>query len=81
MPTGLTAADFLQPKTIVQLGYPPNRIDIITSISGVAFEAWEHRVNTMVDGIPVVVVGKEALLANKATTGRPKDRADLDALS
>ena len=36
---GLTAADFLQPGIVVQLGYPPNRIDLLTTISGASFEA------------------------------------------
>jgi hypothetical protein len=48
---GLTAADFLEPGTIIQLGYPPNRIDLITSLSGVTFApAWEQRVSAEVAG-------------------------------
>jgi hypothetical protein len=79
---GLTPADFLEPDTIIQLGYPPNRIDLITSLSGVTFApAWEQRVSAEVDGVTLVFVGKETLLANKAASGRPKDLADLDALS
>ena len=35
---GLTAADFLEPDTIIQLGYPPNRIDLLTTLSGVDFD-------------------------------------------
>ena len=79
---GLTASDFLEPETIVQLGYPPNRIDLVTSISGVAFaQAWERRVGEEVDGVVMPFLGREDLLANKAASGRPKDLADLDALS
>lgn len=79
---GLTAQDFLQPDTIVQLGYPPNCIDLITSVSGVTFsEAWEERVSIEVNDVTVSVIGKEALLVNKRASGRPKDIADIDALA
>jgi hypothetical protein len=79
---GLTAQDFLEPGKIIQLGHPPNRIDLLTSISGVSFaEAWEDRVADELDGLPVNFIGRQALLTNKAASGRPKDRADLDSLS
>jgi hypothetical protein len=78
---GLTAKDFLDAGTIIQLGYPPNRIDLVTSLSGVPFTtAWENRVADKIDGLNLVFVGKEELMANKAAAGRPKDLADLDAL-
>jgi predicted nucleotidyltransferase len=78
---GLTADDFTRPNQIVQLGFPPNRIDLLTSISGATFpEAWESRVGGELEGIAVTFVGKETLLVNKAASGRPKDMADLDAL-
>lgn len=79
---GLTSEDFLQPGIVVQLGYPPNRIDLLTGISGATFaEAWEKRVETEFDGLPMVFIDKSTLIANKAATGRPKDLADLDVLS
>jgi hypothetical protein len=79
---GLRAADFLHPDTIVQLGYPPNRIDLLTSISGIAFaDAWEGREAVEVEGMTLVFIGKEALLANKTASGRPKDIIDFNALS
>ncbi|HZP83000.1 MAG TPA: hypothetical protein VFB21_15275 [Chthonomonadaceae bacterium] len=79
---GLTASDFLTPGQIIQLGYPPHRIDIVTALSGVDFaEAWKERTAGELGGIPVHFIGKTALLANKAASGRPKDLADLDALS
>ncbi len=78
---GLSEKDFLEPRTIVQLGYPPNRIDVLTSLSGVSFEeAWARRAGVVVDGLPLVFVGRSDLIANKTATGRPKDLADLDAL-
>ena len=79
---GLTAKDFLEPGTIIQPGYPPNRIDLVTSISGVTFaEAWERRDCARVEGLPMIFVDRQTLLANKAASGRPKDLADIAALS
>ncbi len=78
---GLTAADFLQPDAIVQIGHPPNRIDLITEISAVAFaEAWPTRVAGSLDGVPVNFISRELLLRNKRATGRPKDIADAHNL-
>jgi predicted nucleotidyltransferase len=78
---GLTSEDFQQENRIIQLGYPPNRIDIITSISGVTFaQAWADRIEAELDGIRVMFIGKDTLLVNKAAAGRSKDQADLDAL-
>ncbi len=79
---GLAANVFLEPDTIVQLGFPPNRIDIITSLSGMSFEdAWKDRVLDEIDGSPLNFIGKKALIANKMASGRPKDLADCHALS
>jgi hypothetical protein len=79
---GLTAKDFLEPATIIQLGYPPNRIDLVTSISGVTFaEAWERRICARIEDLPMLFVDRQTLLANKAASGKPKDLADIDALS
>jgi len=79
---GLSAKDFLEAETIIQLGRPPGRIDLLTSIDGVAFqEAWERRVVAQLDGLPVSVIGKEDLLANKRTVARPQDIADITKLN
>ena len=78
---GLAAKDFEVEDQIVQLGHPPNRIDLLTSITGVNFaEAWPKRVAAQLDGIPVWLLDRESLVANKRATGRSKDRADLEAL-
>ena len=79
---GLSRHDFLEPGSIIQLGYPPNRIDILTSLTGVSFEdAWERRIVVEVEGLSMLFVGRDALLANKAATGRLKDLADIAALT
>lgn len=78
---GLSAADFLRPDQVIQLGRPPNRIDLITSITGVSFE--EARASCVageLHGIPVRFLGREALIRNKRATGRTQDKADLEAL-
>ncbi len=74
-------SDLSRPNQIVQLGVPPNRIDLITSISGVEFsEAWERRVGGTIDGIPVQFIGLEELIRNKESTDRGKDRLDAEEL-
>lgn len=78
---GIAERDLLQPGQIIQLGYPPNRIDILTSISGVDFDsAWESRVETIIDELPVHLIGWDDLLQNKRTSGRQKDLADVEKL-
>ena len=73
--------DLTQPGQIVQLGAKPNRIDLITSISGINFaQAWEHRAPGSIDGIPVFFISREDLIRNKESTGRPKDLGDVAAL-
>ncbi len=78
---GFRAEDFLEPEKVFQLGRPPNRIDILTSISGVDFgEAWAARLETALDGVPVFMLSKELLLRNKLASGRPKDLEDIRQL-
>jgi hypothetical protein len=79
--TGLVAADFEAAGRIVQLGRPPNRIDLLTAISGVDFdEVWATRIASTLDGIDVAFIGKDALLKNKRASGRAKDLADVEAI-
>jgi hypothetical protein len=73
--------DFLQPEQIIQLGRVPNRIDLLTSLTGVnTEEAFDAKVSAIIDGIPVFVLGRDALIQNKRAVGRPQDLADLSAL-
>ncbi len=81
IPTGFENT-FTQPEKVIQLGRPPNRIDLLTSITGVTFdEAWNDSVDTELDGIPVKMIGRKMLLKNKEATGRVKDLADIEGLS
>lgn len=79
---GLTETDLTRPDTVIQFGLPPNRIDLLTGLSGVPeFEvAWSSRREHLVRGLSVPFLGRDTLIANKRATGRTKDRADLEAL-
>jgi hypothetical protein len=77
----ISLADLTMPGKVIQLGYEPNRIDLLTSITGVGFEdAWNSRVAGELDGLAVFFIGKAALLRNKDATGRNKDKIDADQL-
>jgi len=78
---GVSRTDFGRPDVVVQVGLPPRRIDILTSISGVLFDqAWPDRVVHEIDGLAVPFLGRTALVRNKRASGRAKDIADLEAL-
>ena len=78
---GVTTRDLAEPGMIIQLGLPPRRIDIMTSVTGLAFEtAWTTRITHLVNDLEVPFIGRASLLENKRATGRPKDFADIDAL-
>jgi hypothetical protein len=77
----ISLTDLTTPGKVIQLGYEPNRIDLMTSITGVSFEdAWDTRVAGELDGLAVFFIGKAALLRNKESTGRNKDKIDADQL-
>jgi hypothetical protein len=74
-------ADFARPDTVYQLGLPPRRIDVMTSLSGVTFdEACADSVRVRVGGVDFRVPGIRALIANKRAVGRPRDLEDVRAL-
>ena len=78
---GLAESDFLKPDRVVQLGVPPVRIDLLTSLTGVTWEeARAHRVAGYYGDVPVHFIGKNDYVRNKRAIGRKKDAADLEAL-
>jgi predicted nucleotidyltransferase len=78
---GLKESDFLVPDQIVQLGFPPKRIDLITTASGVDFETcYDSRIQTEIDGIIVNFIDLENLKRNKKAAGRHQDLADIESL-
>ena len=77
---GLKVDDF-DHDTVLQLGLPPRRIDILTAIDGVDFGAcFERRESAVLGGVPLNVIGLTDFIANKKATGRLKDQVDLEAL-
>jgi hypothetical protein len=78
----LTPELFLQKPKIIRMGFPPMRLEITTSISGVEFdECYQTRIVDKLDGIEVDLIDLEHLKKNKKASGRTKDIADLENLS
>ena len=78
---GVTETDFLIPDRIIQMGLPPNRIDLLTSLTGVDFAScYPARASVDIDGLRVDFIDLENLKKNKRAVGRNQDLADLDAL-
>jgi hypothetical protein len=82
MPAGEeTRKSLLEEGTILLMGVPPLRLEVLTSISGVSFEAcYAGRVKDVVDGVPISVISAEHLKRNKQASGRLKDLEDLRQL-
>jgi predicted nucleotidyltransferase len=79
--SGIKRDDFLQVDHVIQLGRAPNRIDILTGISGVAFdEAWGSREQGNISDIAVFVISRDLLIKNKRAANRDKDQADIKLL-
>lgn len=77
----ITEADFITPGKVVQLGVPPVRVDLVTSLTGIS---WEEVNTAKIPGsygdVPVFFIGKEQFIANKRAMGRKRDLADIEAL-
>lgn len=77
----LSLEDFQKAEQVVQLGVPPVRVDIITSLTGVSWEeAFSGRAEGKYGDLPVYYIGREQFVANKRALGRKRDLADLEAL-
>jgi len=77
----LSEADFAKEDVVVQIGVAPRRVDIVTSISGLTFEA--ARRNALVrevEGLSVPILALPDMIQNKLAAGRPKDLADAELL-
>lgn len=73
----LSPEDFCDPDVVYQIGVEPARIDFLTSIDGVAFEAaWGRRREKKYEDVTFFVLGRQDLLTNKIASGRPKDLVD-----
>ncbi len=77
----LGKGDLRTPGIVFQMGLPPRRIDLLTSISGVEFaEAWPGRLEMTIAGRTIPVLGRTDLIKNKRCTGRSKDLGDVEQL-
>lgn len=77
----LTSHDLTRPSTVYQIGLPPRRIDLLTSIDGCTFDdAWKGRTEVEIDGQSLPFLGRRELVQNKRAAGRPKDLLDLELL-
>ncbi|MCP4377545.1 MAG: hypothetical protein GY794_15380 [bacterium] len=78
---GLEPSDFESPGSVIQLGHPPVRVDIMTSIDGVSWEAVDsNKAPGQYADLNVFYIGREQFIANKRAIGRHKDLADIEML-
>lgn len=78
---GIQLQDLTEPEQVIQMGFPPARIDLLTSIDGVDFATcYERRLNVQIDGLEMSFIGLHDFKLNKKAVGRHKDLADLEVL-
>lgn len=64
------------------MGYPPNRLDLLTQPSGVSFDdCWSRRIRVDLGRVTANVIGFDDLIANKRASGRLRDLADIEDLN
>ena len=79
--TAVDESAFLDKKRIVRLGLPPVRMEIMTDISGVTFDAcFKRRNRVVIDGLKINLIALDDLVANKIASGRHKDLDDVEHL-
>ena len=77
----MRCADFAEADVLYQIGVPPSRIDIMTSVTGLAFDAaWPNRITAMFGDVEAPVLGLDDMRTAKRAAGRLKDLADLEEL-
>ena len=78
---GIAEDDFARPGVVYQLGVASGRIDILTELTGLAFEeTWRGRVRERLGEVEVDFIGREAFIKNKRATGRAKDLGDIEGM-
>ena len=79
---GLKESDFSKREEIIQLGYSPKRIDLLTSVSGVSWEQIKkNAIHCNLDGMLIDVISLDDFIKNKQVVGRPQDVADIAAVN
>jgi hypothetical protein len=77
----VSSDDFRDPDCVFQLGVEPIRVDLLCDIDGVAFdEIWPRRLASHYGSIPIPVISRDDLIANKRASGRPSDLRDIAEL-
>ena len=78
---GIQKEDFLDKNMVIQLGYPPNRIDLLTDLEGVDFEScYSSREILEIEELGVSFIDAENLIKTKKASGRMQDLVDVDRL-
>lgn len=79
--SGLTLEDLMRDNSLIQLGVPPNRIDILNAPDGVEFgTCYQSKIEIEIEGVAINVIDLENLILNKTASGRHQDLADVEAL-
>ncbi|MBD3314294.1 MAG: hypothetical protein GF344_00775 [Chitinivibrionales bacterium] len=66
---------------VLQIGLPPNRIDLILGIEGVRFtDAWETRIRSVYGGVEANWIGLECLYEVKSKIDSPRHQEDARVL-
>lgn len=77
----MNVSDFAEPQVLYQIGVPPSRIDIMTSVTGLDFDAaWPNRIMVNFADVVAPVLGLDDMRKAKRAAGRLKDLADLEEL-
>ena len=78
---GIRREDLTEPGQVIQMGFPPSRIDLLTSIDGVSFgPCYQRRLVFNVDGLQLGFIALDDFKINKKAVGRHRDLADLEIL-
>lgn len=73
---------FLKENSIVRMGNPPVRLEILTTLTGIDFsECYAERIVDTLDDVEVNLISLHHLKKNKKASGRHKDLSDLEHLS
>ncbi len=74
-------SDLTKEDGVIQLGYPPLRIDLLSGIDGVHFnDCYPNRKIINIDGLSIDFIGYADLIKNKKASGRHQDLGDIDNL-
>lgn len=73
---------FSTPGNIITFGITPVRVDFLNEIDGVSFkDAWPNRVRRAYGSVTANFIGFDDLIKNKSSTGRNRDKLDVEELS